>query len=182
MNKETIIISSCLLGINCTYKGSHNKISGLDKLMRKYHLLHICPEQSGGMATPRIPSEIKGKSDQLFLELGIIKDVLWPTGNNEDIKRLLDTKKPENRVFGKNGQDMTHYFLQGALEALKMARLFNISVALLKEKSPSCGSNFVYDGQYRGKVIPGRGLTAQLFFINDIALYSEENFHALLES
>lgn len=53
-----ILVSECLLGINCTYKASNNKNDKVLELLSKYNLIPICPEQLGGMTTPRPPSEV----------------------------------------------------------------------------------------------------------------------------
>jgi len=59
--KTKLIISSCLLGINCRYDGKHNLISqeDIDLLKDKFELIPICPEQLGGLSTPRLPAEIQ---------------------------------------------------------------------------------------------------------------------------
>ncbi len=58
--KEKILISACLLGINCKYNGGNNYNEELiNKLKDKYELIPICPEIYGGLTTPRKPSEIK---------------------------------------------------------------------------------------------------------------------------
>ena len=58
MNKENIIVSACLLGVNCKYNGGNNSCEKVIKLQEKYNLITICPEVDGGLTTPRIPSEI----------------------------------------------------------------------------------------------------------------------------
>ena len=59
MEKENILISAYLIGINCRYDGKNNKINIIDKLMKYYNLIPFCPEESGGLLTPRDPSEIR---------------------------------------------------------------------------------------------------------------------------
>ena len=57
-----ILISDCLMGVNCRYDGVGMWIEHLDELMKKYHLIPVCPEIFGGMSTPREPAErIKDK-------------------------------------------------------------------------------------------------------------------------
>lgn len=57
-----ILISACLMGVNCRYDGVGMWIEHLDELMKKYHLIPVCPEIFGGMSTPREPAErIKDK-------------------------------------------------------------------------------------------------------------------------
>ncbi len=58
-DKELLLISACLMGLNTNYKGKNNKLEGLDMLMEKYILVPACPEQLGGLPTPRSPSEIQ---------------------------------------------------------------------------------------------------------------------------
>ena len=72
------------------------------------------------------------------------------------------------------GKDVTKNFEKGAKESLKIARLYGCTKALLKEGSPSCGCNFIYDGTFTGKKIKGMGLTARLFVENNIDVFSEK--------
>lgn len=60
MSKEKILISACLLGIPCRYDGKDNKIEKLSSLQEYYDFVPVCPEQLGGLSTPRCPCEIKG--------------------------------------------------------------------------------------------------------------------------
>lgn len=55
-----ILVSACLLGINCRYNGERVMAPGMEKLMKTHTLIPVCPEQLGGLATPRQPSEIRG--------------------------------------------------------------------------------------------------------------------------
>ena len=58
--KKKLLISACLYGENCKYNGGNNKLSSINKLVSKYELIPVCPEQLGGLSTPRTPSEILG--------------------------------------------------------------------------------------------------------------------------
>lgn len=60
MSKEKILISACLLGIPCRYDGKDNKIEKLSSLQEYYDFVPVCPEQLGGLSTPRCPCEIQG--------------------------------------------------------------------------------------------------------------------------
>lgn len=60
MGKEKILISACLLGIPCRYDGRDNKIESLNLLQQQFDFVPICPEQLGGLSTPRYPCEIQG--------------------------------------------------------------------------------------------------------------------------
>lgn len=54
-----ILVSACLVGINCKYNGGNNYNEKIFELVKKGEAIPICPEQLGGLQTPRIPSEIK---------------------------------------------------------------------------------------------------------------------------
>lgn len=55
-----IIVSSCLLGNNCKYNGKNNYNPKLVDFLKQMEFFEICPEQMGGLSTPRLPSEING--------------------------------------------------------------------------------------------------------------------------
>ncbi|MDO8647305.1 MAG: DUF523 domain-containing protein [Candidatus Diapherotrites archaeon] len=77
-------------------------------------------------------------------------------------------------VLEKSGKDVTKEFNKGALETLKIAKLHNINEAILKQRSPSCGSGQIYDGSFSGKIIKGDGITTALLKKNGIKVISEE--------
>ena len=56
---------------------------------------------------------------------------------------------------------------------MQLARLYGVRHALLKEKSPSCGSGLIYDGSFTGQLIPGQGMTAQLLQAAGIRVWGE---------
>ena len=68
---------------------------------------------------------------------------------------------------------MTTQFEKGAREALRMAQLLDCRAAILKERSPSCGSHQIYDGTFQGRRIAGQGITAALLEKNGIRLFNE---------
>lgn len=69
--KKKVLISSCLLGVNCRYDGGSNKLPDekLKELREKYELIPVCPECYGGLTTPRIPSE--RRDGKVFSKLGV---------------------------------------------------------------------------------------------------------------
>lgn len=139
-----ILISACLCGVNCKYNGSNNYNEKIKEILEGYEYMLVCPEQLGGLTTPRKPAEI-------------IKD----------------------KVIDNEGKDVTINFEKGALETLKIAQLANAKYALLKEGSPSCGSKFIYDGNFNGTKILGEGLTAKLLKKNGIKIFSENEIEDL---
>ena len=144
------LISACLCGVNCKYNGLNNLNDKCLELLRKGEAFLVCPEQLGGLNTPRIPSEI--------------------LGNAKDIIELN-----KGKIINKEGKDVTKEFLKGGKEALKIAKEANIKKAILKESSPSCGSNFVYDGSFTGNKIKGKGITAYLLEKEGIEIISEKD-------
>lgn len=84
-----------------------------------------------------------------------------------------------DRVFTKNGKDVTAKFEKGAEEALKIALLANCDEAIIKSKSTSCGLGQVYDGTFSGKLIEGNGVFAKILKKNNIKLFSENDIKNL---
>ena len=68
----------------------------------------------------------------------------------------------ENRVLAKDGTDVTEAFVRGAEAALRLAQEAGCSKAILKARSPSCGSGTIYDGSFSGVRIPGEGVFARM--------------------
>lgn len=87
----------------------------------------------------------------------------------------------QDKVFSRQGVDVTQQFLSGANSALKIAQKNGITLALLKEASPSCGVSFVYDGSFSGRKIFGIGKTAQLLRQNGILTFSENELEDLFK-
>ena len=53
-----ILVSSCLLGMNCKYNGKNNFNAKVKELENYHHFIAVCPEVLGGLGVPRMPSEI----------------------------------------------------------------------------------------------------------------------------
>ena len=68
-----------------------------------------------------------------------------------------------DRVVSADGRDVTENYRRGAEAALDLARRLGCDCAVLKERSPSCGSGAIYDGTFSGTVVPGDGVAAELF-------------------
>ncbi len=84
------------------------------------------------------------------------------------------------RVVNREGTDVTRQYRLGAKKALATARENGCRFALLKERSPSCGSTHIYDGTFTGKLISGRGVCCETLENAGIRVFSEENIDALL--
>lgn len=88
--------------------------------------------------------------------------------------------KQLDKVITTTGVDVTNAFQLGAKTALTLCQKHHIEFALLKESSPSCGSNNVYDGSFSQQKIAGAGLTTQLLKKYNINVYSEDNIAQLI--
>jgi len=146
-----IIVSACLAGFRCRYNGEEKADLKIERLIERGLAIPVCPEQLGGLPTPRLPCEITG---------GAGADVLL--GNA--------------RVLAKDGTDVTGGFLKGAYETLRLCKMTGATKAVLKARSPSCGCGKVYDGTFSGTRICGDGVTAALLRKNGITVLSEEEY------
>lgn len=133
-----ILVSACLLGVECRYNGKGELREDIKALMKDHELIPVCPEQLGGLATPRDPAERQG-----------------------------------DKIITKTGIDVTAEYLKGAEEILKLAKLYNCSAAVLKERSPSCGAGKIYDGTFSKILIAGNGAAADLLIKNGIKVTGE---------
>lgn len=86
------------------------------------------------------------------------------------------------KVITNTGDDVTPEFQLGAKQALRLCQQYNIRFALLKESSPSCGRNTIYDGSHSGIKVVGMGLTASLLEKNGIKVFSEQQMPALVKA
>ena len=141
-----ILISACLLGCRCRYDGASKPQPWIAALAERHTLVPVCPEQLGGLSTPRPPAERCGV-----------------------------------RVVTRAGGDVTAQYRRGAEEALRLCRLLGCDTALLKERSPSCGSGAIYDGTFTGTVTAGDGVTAELLRKNGIPVYGETQADQLIK-
>ncbi len=78
------------------------------------------------------------------------------------------------KVLTADSTDLTANLIDGANQALELAKLHNIKIAILKERSPSCASQEIYDGSFSGTIISGSGITATKLRENGIEVFSEE--------
>lgn len=86
-----------------------------------------------------------------------------------------------DKVISRTGTDVTAPFKKGAELALRRARQTGAKLALLKERSPSCGCGAIYDGTFTGTVVPGSGVAAELLAKNGVTIYGESRIKELLK-
>ncbi|MBE6021541.1 MAG: DUF523 domain-containing protein [Clostridiales bacterium] len=148
------VVSACLLGENCKYNGGNNYNEKVAAFVEDHSYIMICPETSGGLKTPRVPAEMAGG-----------------TGNE-----VLAGKAA---VVSEDGTDVTQEFVTGAYlsleDIIEAAEEGEEIMAILKSKSPSCGTGTVYDGSFQDRLIPGDGVTAALLKSKGIKVLTEQD-------
>ena len=92
------------------------------------------------------------------------------------------SERQGEKVVSKLGQDVTGEYRKGADTALYLARRYGCTRALLKERSPSCGSGAIYDGSFTGNLIPGDGVAAQALKAAGITVLGEKDIEKILAS
>jgi uncharacterized protein YbbK (DUF523 family) len=145
------LVSACLIGMCTTFRGGANARNVFEELVAAGKAVPFCPEQLGGLPTPRPPAEIVG-------------------GTGEDV---LDGRA---RVVTSDGADVTENYLRGAHETLRLAQLVGADEVILKERSPSCGVERVHDGTFSGTTIPGSGVTTALLRRHGFKVTSDEDY------
>src|SRR4051812_9461331 len=112
--KPALLVSACLLGVECNHRGGASPSAAARSLEDHYRLIPICPEVAGGLPIPRPAAERQG----------------------------------DGRVHTQSGEDVTEFYLRGAAAAVELARASGATSAVLKARSPSCGSSQIYDGNF----------------------------------
>jgi uncharacterized protein YbbK (DUF523 family) len=150
--KPALLISACLLGVACNHEGRGSPRAIVDELAKHYRLVPVCPEVLGGLPTPRAAAELQG---------GDGADVVAGNG----AARVVDIE----------GVDVTAAYRRGAEAAVAVAKGVGAQRAVLKARSPSCGSSAVYDGTFSRRLLPGRGVTAAALAAAGLEVGSEED-------
>lgn len=145
------IISACLCGLCTNIHGNSSGNAVFIHLLKTGEAIPLCPEQLGGLPTPRRASEIIGGDGADVLE-----------GNA--------------RVVTQEGEDVTRQYIAGAEEALKVATLVQPDLIILNEKSPSCGVGRIYDGSFSGALTEGCGITTALLKKHNFNIVSDEDY------
>jgi uncharacterized protein YbbK (DUF523 family) len=149
---KKILVSACLLGENVRYNAEVVPVeTKIKELSEKYEIIPFCPEVEGGLDVPRDPCEIVG------------------IGGGEAV---LDGQA---KVMGKSGKDCTKEFVKGAALGAEKAYKSGVEFAVIKERSPSCGSSMIYTGNFDGERIKGEGVFSAALRRKGIKVLSEEN-------
>lgn len=139
------LVSACLAGLNTRYDGTSCCNKHFQRLVAQGKALPVCPEQLGGLPTPREPIEFVGGDGE-----GLLKGT--------------------TKAIGKSGKDYTDNLLKGANEVLKLTAMLKTKEAFLKNGSPSCGCSYIKVGNKR---IRGKGVTAAALLKAGIRVRSE---------
>ena len=111
---EKCLVSSCLVGLCTRYDGRSKVNTICMQVLQQFHYIPVCPEQLGGLPTPRSPADLVG-------------------GNGRDVLEGCAAVITSDRT------NVTRQFIAGAEAVLKIAQDQRICFALLKGDSPSCG-------------------------------------------
>ncbi|MFK4565623.1 DUF523 domain-containing protein [Enterococcus sp. UD-01] len=144
-------ISACLGGVCCRYDGKAKEIKALKELVAAKQAVVICPEVIGGLPTPREPAEIVNGDG-------------------------FDVWQKQAQVLTVSGMDVTQQFRQGAIAAYEELKNQGITTIILKEGSPSCGSQRIYDGSFSGITKAGVGVAAAYFMKQGINVIPESDW------
>lgn len=137
--QDPLIVSSCAMGIPCKHDAEPSSLSNTVKsvFVNNPRVETFCPEVAAGLPTPRKSVEIIG-------------------GDGEDV---LDGKA---RVETRDGEDVTQFFVAGAIALLRLCLDKGVKTAYLNPKSPSCGVGVIFDGSFSGTLTEGDGVTTAL--------------------
>ncbi|SDO75780.1 DUF523 domain-containing protein [Desulforhopalus singaporensis] len=108
-----ILVSACLVGLCTRYDAKLKPSRHCLAMLNKTSWIPVCPEQLGGLPTPREAANIRG-------------------GDGDAVLNGIAT------VITKNGTDLTQEFIKGAKEIEKIVNLLHVEKAYLKAGSPSC--------------------------------------------
>ena len=108
------VVSACLLGLQTRYDGKVIASAACQRAVAGGISIPACPEQLGGLPTPRRAADLVGGEGQ-------------------------DVLAGRARVITRDGEDVTENFILGARQVLKIAQQHDIARIFLKAGSPSCG-------------------------------------------
>lgn len=154
--KAKILISACLMGLKVRYNGSEKSpvVGTVKRWQQEQRLVVHCPELAAGLSTPRLPAELCGGDGLAALD-------------------------GSAKILESDGSDLTQRYILAAWLALRAARHGGCRFALLTDGSPTCGSQNIYDGQFRGTSVSGQGVASALLRQHGIEVFSHGQIEAL---
>ncbi len=160
MPAPKVIVSACLIGKKCRFDGCSCADSNLINDLEKIEIIPVCPEEIGGLETPRPRARIVGKNG-----LADGSDVL----------------SGEARVLTYEGKDVTKEYLRGGEKSLAIAQSTGVNLAILKSNSPSCGCGNIFTEDFK-QLKEGNGTTTAIFKKAGINVVNENNYHKALDN
>ena len=151
-DKEPLLVSACLLGQRVRYDSHHAQLDNNDLLTQLRAKFYVIP---------LCPEMLGG----------------LPTP-----RPAAEIQRREGRieVVDCHGKLETAAFMAGAKKAVDLAHQHQVTRALLKSKSPSCGRDLIYDGSFSGQLRTGDGITAQYLQTIGVQVYNEGELELLL--
>lgn len=152
-----ILVSACLMGFKIRYNGSEKAqiAEKLERWQQQQRLVIHCPELAAGLPTPRPPAEI-----------------IYADGK--------DVMQQQARIMDNTGVDVTEHYQLAAWIALRCAQESGCTAALLTDGSPTCGSQFIYDGSFSAQRKSGMGVAASLLTDHGIKVFSDQQLIELV--
>lgn len=144
-----IIVSACLAGMKCNYKGESKPNEKVISLIKKGKAIPICPEQLGGLCTPRSGARIIGTAEEVL--------------------------EGKSKLMTDDGNEVTDEYITGAEETLRIAQEYKVKAVILKQGSPSCGKGKTQGGKDKRELVNGDGITVALLKKNRIQVFTEED-------
>jgi uncharacterized protein YbbK (DUF523 family) len=111
---DIFLVSACLLGIKTRYDGKIITSTACRRVVKGGLCIPVCPEQLGGLPTPRTAADLNG-------------------GDGHDVLA------GKSLVISRTGEDVTENYIRGARQVLAIAKHQKITKVVLKARSPSCG-------------------------------------------
>lgn len=154
---ERVLVSACLLGDPVRYDGTAATSDHpvLERWRAEGRIVSCCPEVAAGLFTPRSCVELEGADTEAVLA-------------------------GRARALARDGADATSSFVAGARVARDLCRSLGVRVAVLKDRSPSCGSRWIHDGTFRGRLAEGQGLTTFLLRQDGVRVFAEDQWEEAL--
>jgi uncharacterized protein YbbK (DUF523 family) len=147
LKDKKVVISACLVGINCKYNNGNNyNEKVVNKLLNKELVLLVCPEIIFGV--PR-------------------KKIWYQNGDGEDVIN----KRKNAKIINSEGKNVSLKLINSCKKICSIVKKYGIKEAILKERSPSCGVNFVY---INNELTKGCGLLTAMLKKQKVKVISEE--------
>lgn len=139
----TVLVSGCVVGMHCRYNSAADVKEDVMLRLKETNFVPLCPEQLGGLPTPR---------PRAWISSGDGSDVL----------------SGRSAILTEAGEDVTDNFVRGAKEAELIVKLLGIKSAYMKNKSPSCGYGKIWSAS--GGLVDGNGVCAALLAQNNVEI------------